>query len=49
MRAPRYRRDMRPDSGRARGRRGTALKMMTASRLEVKGEYSISLISRVDR
>ena len=32
VRAPRYRRDMRPDSGRARGRRGTAPLMMTGPR-----------------
>jgi hypothetical protein len=36
MRTPRYRRDMRPDSGRARGRRGTALQILTIAGLEVK-------------
>jgi hypothetical protein len=29
---------MRPDSGRARGRRGTALRIMRPVRLEVKDE-----------
>ena len=40
VRAPRNRRDMRPDSGRARGRRATARCMMTRLLLEVQDEYS---------
>jgi hypothetical protein len=36
MRTPRNRRDMRPESGRARGRRGTALLIMTRPLSEVQ-------------
>ena len=45
MRAPRYRRDMRPDSGRAREERVTAPSMMSRTRLEVKDEYCLKLIT----
>ena len=45
MRTTRNRRDMRPDSGRARGRRGTATQIMNSHISEVQDRLSERLIS----
>ena len=45
MRTPRNRRDMRPDSGRARGRRGTATQIMNSDISEVQDRLRERLIS----